>query len=100
MSDPIPAEVRWLIHKVHGTAFPVAFVRAHKGGAYVFGGPSGSHLTGHRESWREKWDLLEKEGYVSLEVAHKLGLIPPDWRPPDDLANKDSVITMIREGAL
>jgi hypothetical protein len=42
-----PGDFIWLIHPAHGVKHAAGFVRDHKNGAYVFGGHTGSHYTGH-----------------------------------------------------
>lgn len=99
-SRPEPGELVWLIHPQHGLKNILGFVRDHHGRAYIFGGHTGSHYTGHGESWGKKMAMLEDQGYLSLQEARSGGWVPENWQPPIDEAEKDVIIAKIREGIL
>jgi hypothetical protein len=60
----------------------LAFVREPSGGARILGGRTGSHHTGHGESWWDKFSEVVRLGYIPVEVARERGIITQDWQPP------------------
>ena len=67
----------------------LGFVRCSDGGAYVIGGPTGSHMTGHGENWKTKYTELLAAGWLT-------GGIP---RIPPELTHTDMLIleTILKE---
>lgn len=60
--------------------------------AYVFGGPTGSHMLGHAERPWDKLHRIEQSGYIQLSVARQRGNIPADWQPPEQEAMRDPYV--------
>ena len=97
---PQISEICWLTQNKEETPSVIGFVRDHRGGAYIIGGSTGSHFTGHGEKWESKWDKYMKEGYLPAEAAAKAGLIDTSWKPP--ILKKDDLGTVakIKEGLI
>ena len=74
-------KIHWFVHERDGT--PLGFIRLTKGGAFVIGGKTGSHLTGHGESYWKKITEIVALGYVPVEIAVELGTLPSSWTPPE-----------------
>lgn len=72
--------IYWLVHEK--SQLPVGFVRLLNNGALVLGGKSGTHFTGHGESYWQKFKELISWGYIPKDIAIDLRLLPSDWRPP------------------
>ena len=53
-------------------------------GARVIGGMTGSHRTGHGETYWDKVVEVIKLGYVPVEVAKDIKRLPLDWTPPEE----------------
>ena len=69
-----PGEIHWMLKRADGRDVWLGFVRCQRSsGAYIIGGPTGSHMTGRGESWRTKLKALKKEGYL----AGGLPRVPP-----------------------
>jgi hypothetical protein len=75
-----PKKVYWFIEP-DSPLTPLSFIRAGRG-AFVIGGKTGSHLTGHVETWWDKLLLIGSLGYIPVELAIGGKLIPEDWAPP------------------
>ena len=74
-------QIHWFVHE--RDQIPLGFIRLTKGGAVVIGGKTGSHLTGHGESYWKKLKEIIALGYVPVEIATELGLLPATWSPPE-----------------
>jgi hypothetical protein len=99
--DPFePAELIWFVHPTHGVEHALGFIRDHKSGAYVFGGHTGSHYTGHGERWTKKLTEIQSLGYLSLLDAQSQGVVPQDWQPPEREAERDVIVRRIQNGEL
>jgi len=48
------------------------------------GGRTGSHQTGHGETYWSKFKEVIDHGYIPLEDANDLRLLPQGWRMPAD----------------
>jgi hypothetical protein len=93
-----PKKVYWFIEP-DGPLTPLGFIRAGRG-AFVIGGKTGSHLTGHVETWWDKLLLIGSLGYIPVELAIGRGLIPENWAPPR-LSEKDVLmLRRIRKGEI
>jgi hypothetical protein len=90
----------WFVHPEHGSRYALAFIRDHKSGAYVFGGHTGSHYTGHGERWTKKLAEIERLGYLPLPVARSRRVVPQGWQPPEQEAERDVVVARIKAGEL
>jgi hypothetical protein len=79
-----PIEINRPYYFIHPRApiVTLVFVRLPSGGAQVCGGPTGSHGTGHGESWWEKLHELVGLGYIPIDVARERGIISAEWKPP------------------
>ena len=60
----------------------LSFVRLPSGGAEVCGGRTGSHRTGHGESWWDKLREIIGLGYIPVNIARERGIIFDQWQPP------------------
>jgi len=80
---PIEKQV-WFVHPGYEPPLPVKIEILPNHAARVTGGKSGSHMTGHRESYWDKIGEIIRLGFVPSEVAKDLGFLNPDWTPPDE----------------
>ena len=77
MSYPDENELVWMVKRVADRDEWLGFVRMKDGGAWIISGPTGSHRTGHGESWEKKYNTLLAEGYL---VGGKPRCLPSmDW---------------------
>ena len=95
-----PGELVWFVHPTHGAKHALALVRDHKTGAYVFGGHTGSHYTGHGEVWVQKLVEIQSLGYLWWRHARSQEIVPANWEPPDQEAKKDIIVARIQNGEL
>jgi hypothetical protein len=86
-----PRSLGWFVHPSAVPPVPLGYIRDDRGGAFVIGGKTGSHYTGHGESWWAKLADIAALGYIPVEVAIRQRLIPTDWSPPA-LDDKDSLL--------
>ena len=93
-----PGRLCWFIDRSSPSSAPLAFIRDHRGGAYVVGGPTGSHYTGHAESWWDKLSLIASSGYIPVELAMQKKIIPPDWAAPSMADKEAQLVERIRSG--
>jgi hypothetical protein len=102
LTKPI-IQARYLYWFVHSSLVPpvsLGFIRDNRGGALVIGGKTGSHYTGHGESWWAKLSEIARLGYIPLELASHQRLIPTDWSPPA-LDEKDAyLVRRIQNGEI
>ena len=81
----IPFEKQiWFVHLGYEPPLPLKVEILPNHAARVIGGKSGSHMTGHGESYWEKIVEVIRLGFVPSEVAKDLGFLRPDWTPPDE----------------
>jgi hypothetical protein len=83
-----PRKLRWL---VDASSTPLGFIRDNRGGAFIIGGATGSHYTGHTESWWDKLCAIGRLGYIPVELAIKRQLISAEWCAPE-LSEKDAFL--------
>ena len=83
-----PKKVYWFVEP-ESPLTPLGFIRDGRG-AFVIGGKTGSHLTGHAETWWDKLLLIGSLGYIPVELAIKRGVISEDWTPPQP-SDQDAV---------
>jgi hypothetical protein len=95
-----PGEIIWFIHPTYGVTQAAGFIRDHKTGAYVFGGHTGSHYTGHGESATQKLATIQGLGYLWWPYARWHNLVPLGWLPPEEEAKRDVVVKRIQDGEL
>lgn len=62
-------------------------MRDHKDGVFIIGGETGSHYSGHSETWKEKWDEYINQNYMPVSSAIEQGVLNDCWTPPE--INKD-----------
>jgi hypothetical protein len=90
-----PKKVYWFVDPENPLT-PLGFVRDGRG-AFVIGGKTGSHLTGHAETWWDKLLLIGSLGYIPVEIAMKRDLIPNDWTPPQPSEKDAKTLNRIRK---
>jgi hypothetical protein len=71
----------WFIHPNYDPPLPLRIQRVGELGALVTGGISGTHRTGHGQTYWDKLVEVIKLGYVPVPVAKELRLISSDWSP-------------------
>jgi len=52
--------------------------------ARVVGGKTGSHSTGHGETYWDKFKEIVAMGFIPVEVAKEIGAIPEEWSHPEE----------------
>ena len=72
----------WLVHVGYEPPLPLQFERTGLGAA-ITGGKTGSHRTGHGETYWGKFVEVIKLGYIPVEVAKEIGVLGSGWSPPD-----------------
>ena len=100
MMTPRINEIFWLIRKVNDSINVVGFLRDHKNGVFVIGGETGSHYSGHSESWEKKWDEYLKQNYITKQLAVEKGLINKDWKSPRISAQDQEIVDKISSNLL
>ena len=99
-ADAALVEPRKLCWLVDASSTPLGFIRDNRGGAFIVGGATGSHHTGHGESWWDKLCEIGRLGYVPVELAVKRSLVLSDWSPPE-LSEKDAhLVKRIQKGEI
>ena len=73
----------WFVHPGFEPPLPLKIERTAGLGARIIGGKTGSHLTGHGETYWDKLVEVIKLGFVPVDVAKELGCLSDDWTPPD-----------------
>lgn len=81
--DAAIVEPRKLYWFVDASSTPLGFIRDNRGGAFIVGGATGSHYTGHTESWWDKLCAIGRLGYIPVELAIKRELVSTDWSAPE-----------------
>ncbi len=64
--------------------FRSKITRVGSGSARVVGGKTGSHRTGHGETYWDKIVEVIGQGYVPVAIAKDLRMIDAEWQPPDE----------------
>jgi hypothetical protein len=72
----------WFISLKDNKQNAIGFLRGAMGKALIIGGPTGSHMTGHQESWRDFLLKIRSQGYIEESEAKKQGIISDAWQPP------------------
>jgi hypothetical protein len=80
--NPEIGKLYWFIH-ARDPSISLGFVRRPDNGASVVGGKTGTHQTGHGESYWDKIKEIITQGYIPVEVARELKLLPPNWNAPN-----------------
>ena len=79
----IPSEQDiWFIHPNYDPPLPLCY-RRQGHSASIVGGKTGSHHTGHTENYWDKFTEVLRLGFVPVDIAKDLGIIPAKWTPPD-----------------
>lgn len=94
MKTPEKAKILWLVKINQDQETVLGFLRDKFNGCFIIGGSTGSHYTGHGESWKTKWEEYIKEGYIDIDAAIKDKLLASNWLPPK-ISEKDQVIVNI-----
>ncbi|MGI8602324.1 MAG: hypothetical protein ACR2OZ_04925 [Verrucomicrobiales bacterium] len=81
-------EEMWFVHLGFEPPLPLKLERTDGFGARVIGGKTGSHLTGHGETYWDKVVEVVKMGFVPVDVAQDIGRLSSDWTVPS-LADLD-----------
>ena len=76
-------DIIWFVHLGYEPPLPLRLKRLNVRGAEVVGGKSGSHITGHGESYWDKIVEIVKYGYIPVNVAKDIGLLDASWNPPN-----------------
>lgn len=100
MKKPIISEISWLFKKERGKLIVVGFLRDHKDDCFIIGGATGSHYSGHAETWQDKWNKYIEQGYITQDVAIKNGIIKDAWRPPSIKQEDKNTISRIQNNIL
>src|SRR3954451_16045400 len=77
-----PGRLVWFVDPSRTPPTSLGYVRDPDGGAFAIGGPTGSHMTGHAESWWQKLSLIASQGYIPVELAITKRIVSDDWSPP------------------
>lgn len=85
----------WFVHLGFKPPLPLKLEKDQALGAIVVGGKTGSHRTGHGETYWDKFVEIIKMGYVPVDVAQELQKLPFDWLPPQE----DGLDGEIKKGA-
>jgi hypothetical protein len=86
-----PRVIYWFVHSSTVPPTSLGYIRDNRNGAFVVGGKTGSHYTGHRDTWWDKFREVVSLGYVPVELALAQHLVSPDWTPPP-FGDKDALI--------
>lgn len=77
-------ESGWFVHLRYDPPLPLKITREDGRSARVVGGKSGSHRTGHGETYWDKIVEIIGQGYVPVPVAKDLRMIDTAWQPPSE----------------
>jgi hypothetical protein len=93
-------KIQWLIYPAREPLIALGFVRVNKGGALIIGGKTGTHFTGHGESYWKKFTEIISLGYIPVEVAQDLKILPLNWQPPQLSSSERDFILGIQQGKI
>lgn len=57
-------------------------------------------MTGHKDTWRDKFQLLISDGYLPIEVAQAQGLVSVSWKPPELDDTDGAIVGRIQRGEI
>lgn len=97
MKKPEKAKIFWLVKIKQNQKIVLGLLRDKYDGCFIIGGPTGSHYTGHGESWKSKWKEYLNKGYIDVDLAKKNQLLPLNWFPPKITQKDQSIINIITE---
>jgi len=97
MNNPETGKITWFFKQGNNSVETLGFLRDGFG-AFVIGGPTGSHCTGHEEGWKDKLDEYIELGYIDEKEAKETGLISQDWVPPKISRRDKAVVNGIIRG--
>ena len=101
MNDFKIGQLIWFIKEESKNKFrSLAFVRTSKGGALIIGGSTGTHFTGHGESWKKKLEMVLTEGFISFDEAQRRGMIQTPLIFPDLTKSEQEFLEQIQEGII
>jgi hypothetical protein len=98
--EPEPRIVYWFVHPSTVPPTPLGFIRTNGRGALLIGGLTGSHMTGHKDTWQDKFRLLISDGYLPIEVAQAQGLVSESWKPPAVDGIDHGIVSRIQSGEI
>lgn len=81
--NPEIGKLYWFVHLQSSPPVTLGFIREKRGGAIIIGGKTGSHLTGHDETYWKKLKEVIAMGYTPVDVARDLRMLPEGWSPPE-----------------
>ena len=90
-------EIIDLIHLGFDPPIPLRFTRLGTG-ASIEGGRTGSHTTGHGENYWDKFKEVLDLGYIPVEDARSLNLVPANWQLPDIEGWTELISSSVRKG--
>lgn len=99
MKIPKKNEIIWLVNK-HEKKITLGFLRDQRGGCLIINGPTGSHYSGHAESWKEKYNYYLREGFIEVEYAKRKKILSHDWKPQRIKPKDMELIKMILENRI
>jgi hypothetical protein len=100
MNKPKKEKILWLVKKNGNQMKIIGFLRDHDDSCFIIGGPTGSHYTGHGESWQSKWKEYMDDGYIDINSAVKNKILSSDWHSPKISKNDRVVVDMILQKKL
>jgi len=80
----VPEKKIWFVHLGYEPPLPLKVEILANHSARVIGGKSGSHMTGHGESYWDKIVEIIRLGFTPVDIAKDLGNISSDWTPPSE----------------
>jgi hypothetical protein len=93
-----PRILYWFVHPSTVPPTALGFIRDNSRGALLIGGLTGSHYTGHKDTWWVKFRGIISDGYIPLEVAQAQGLVSARWQPPALEDTDDAIVRRIQGG--
>lgn len=93
-------KLQWFIDPDSRPLIALGFVRTNKDGALIIGGKTGTHFTGHGESYWKKFAEIIALGYTPVEVAQDLKMLPMNWLPPQLSPSERDFILDIERGKI
>ncbi len=95
---PEIGKLYWFVHSVNNV--PLGFIRQRNNGAFIIGGKTGSHCTGHLESYWDKLKEVISLSYIPVDIGKELRLVQESWKPPAITPDDQEFIDRIQKGEL